>query len=74
MVQVLSKRLEDKAGSQVLVHAASEHLKRFNRGLTMLDTAITVAPLLGLLGTVTVIINAFGLLGLAELSAPTVIT
>jgi len=57
-----------------LLHASAIELKRFVRGLVILDTAITISPLLGLLGTVTGMINAFGLLGAAELSAPTVIT
>jgi biopolymer transport protein ExbB len=39
-----------------------------------LDTIITLAPLLGLLGTVTGMINSFGMLGGAELGAPTAIT
>ena len=49
-------------------------LQRFSQGLPILDTAITLAPLLGLLGTVTGMIHAFGLLGSNELSGPTVIT
>ena len=40
----------------------------------MLDTVITLAPLLGLFGTVTGMIHAFGLLGGKELEAPAVIT
>jgi biopolymer transport protein ExbB len=57
-----------------LLHAASIELKHFNRGLSILDTTITLAPLLGLLGTVTGMIHAFGLLDTQELSAPVAIT
>lgn len=59
--------------SSALLRAANLELKRFNRGLAVLDTIITLAPLLGLLGTVTGMIHAFGLLG-GELDAPTAIT
>jgi biopolymer transport protein ExbB len=40
----------------------------------VLDTVITLAPLLGLLGTVTGLIKAFGLLGDQELAAPAALT
>ncbi|MBA4148371.1 MAG: MotA/TolQ/ExbB proton channel family protein [Verrucomicrobia bacterium] len=60
--------------SHALLRAANLELKRFNRGLGSLDTIITLAPLLGLLGTVTGMIHAFGLLGESELGAPTAIT
>ena len=60
--------------SNALLRAANQELKRFNRGLAQLDTIITLAPLLGLLGTVTGMIHAFGLLGGAELDAPAAIT
>ena len=49
-----------------MLRAANWELKRFNRGLTILDTTITLAPLLGLLGTVTGMIRSFGMLGGAE--------
>lgn len=64
----------EKGFSNALLQKANQELKRFSQGLTTLDTIITLAPLLGLLGTVTGMINAFGLLGGAELEAPTVIT
>ena len=64
----------DKSVQDALLRAAGLELKRFNKGLSTLDTIITLAPLLGLLGTVTGMIHAFGLLGHRELDAPTVIT
>jgi biopolymer transport protein ExbB len=63
----------ERSLSNALLRAANSELKRFNRGLTILDTIITLAPLLGLLGTVTGMIHAFGLIG-GELDAPTAIT
>lgn len=62
-----------KSLSNALLRAANRELKRFNRGLAVLDTIITLAPLLGLLGTVTGMIHAFGLIG-GELDSPTAIT
>ena len=63
---------EDKINA--VTRAAGRELQRYNRGLSLLDTAITVAPLLGLLGTVTGMIRSFSLLGGSELGAPSAIT
>jgi biopolymer transport protein ExbB len=41
--------------------AAQDELARLRRYLPLLDTVITLAPLLGLLGTVTGMIGAFGI-------------
>lgn len=60
--------------SDALVRAANQELNRFKRGLPILDTIITLAPLLGLLGTVTGMIRAFGFVGGAELETPAAIT
>ena len=60
--------------SNAFLQASNRELGRFNRGLSVLDTAITLAPLLGLLGTVTGLIRSFGLLGDQELAAPTALT
>ncbi len=62
-----------KSLASALLRAANRELKRFNRGLTALDTIITLAPLLGLLGTVTGMIHAFGLIG-GQLDSPVAIT
>ena len=64
----------EQSPTSALLRAASRELNRFNRGLSILDTVITLAPLLGLLGTVTGMIRAFSLLGGQELGAPTAIT
>ncbi len=71
---VYGLRHRDHALSNALMQAANTELKRFSQGLPILDTVITLAPLLGLLGTVTGMIHAFGLLGSRELEGPTVIT
>lgn len=65
---------KEKSFANALLRAANQELQRFNYGLPVLDTIITLAPLLGLLGTVTGMIRAFGLLGNQALEAPAVIT
>jgi biopolymer transport protein ExbB len=67
-------RHRDVSYSSALLAAANVELQRFNRGISPLDTIVTLAPLEGLFGTVTGMIHAFGLLGAAELGAPTAIT
>jgi biopolymer transport protein ExbB len=48
--------------------AAGIELERAGRYLTVMDTLVTLAPLLGLLGTVTGLMRAFLSIGSAELS------
>lgn len=76
IVEILVYGLRHRRSSlaNALLQAANAQLKNFSRGLAVLDTVITLAPLLGLFGTVTGMIHAFGLLGNNELEAPTVIT
>lgn len=52
--------------------AAGAELKRAGRFLMLIDTCITVAPLLGLLGTVTGIMSAFASVGGNELAVEAV--
>ena len=52
--------------------AAGIELERAGRFLTVMDTLVTLAPLLGLLGTVTGLMGAFLHLGTAELSVSVV--
>lgn len=76
VARVLVYALEhrDVSFSNALLQASSTELQRFNRGISVLDTIVTLAPLMGLFGTVTGMIRAFGLLGASELGAPTAIT
>lgn len=53
--------------------AASMEIKRFKRGFFVLDTGMTIAPLLGLLGTVTGMMASFAAIG-GDMGAPTAIT
>ena len=76
VAKVLTYALEHREPSpaNAIIRGANRELKRYNRGLSVLDTVVTLAPLLGLLGTVTGMIRAFSLLGNQELGAPTAIT
>jgi len=54
--------------------AAMEEIKRMKRYLPVLDTMITAAPLLGILGTVIGIIHSFDMLGKAGIQDPQAVT
>jgi len=64
---------KEKSLANALVYAQEQEFKRFRRGIPILDTIITLAPLLGLLGTVTGMMGSFSLIG-GELSSPGAIT
>lgn len=70
IARVLTEGLEHREGSldDALLEAASQELDRYNRGLIVLDTAVTLGPLLGLLGTVTGMMKAFGVIGGTDLA------
>ena len=69
--RVLVYALEHKehAPSNAFTRAANHELTRFQQGMATLDTCITAAPLLGLLGTVTGMMATFGALGEADIGA-----
>lgn len=63
----------DQSLGHALTYAETRTLKRYRRGLAILDTVITLAPLLGLLGTVTGMMASFSVIG-GDLSSPGAIT
>jgi len=75
IVTTLGYALEhrDQSLTDALAYAQARALKRFRRGIAVLDTVITLAPLLGLLGTVTGMMGSFAVIG-GDLSSPGAIT
>jgi biopolymer transport protein ExbB len=55
--------------TNAFTRAANQELNRFQRGIAVLDTCITISPLLGLLGTVMGMMNTFGALGDGDIAA-----
>lgn len=75
VLRTLGYALEHKDNSvaNALLYAQEREMKRFRQGIPILDTIITLAPLLGLLGTVTGMMGSFSLIG-GELSTPGAVT
>jgi len=61
--EVARRLLEDGATDAIAVEVTELQRPRLNRFMVALSTIITAAPLLGILGTVTGIIQSFNLLG-----------
>jgi biopolymer transport protein ExbB len=66
--------IRNPAAALAMEAAAQGELTGLRRYLPVLDTVITLSPLLGLLGTVTGMIGAFGIMAGAGLNQPTAIT
>lgn len=60
--------------SEAMEVAASDRIEDMKRGLGILDTIVTMAPLLGILGTVLGIIQSFDLLGASGIEDPKAVT
>jgi biopolymer transport protein ExbB len=67
-------RARDVGPGTAMQAAAQAELRTLRRNLPVLDTIITLAPLLGLLGTITGMISAFGIVSEAGLGQPHAIT
>jgi len=64
----------DYSLSKAMEAASAEEVSRMGRFMGALDTMITIAPLLGILGTVTGIIDCFDMLGTQGVENPQVVT
>ena len=60
--------------SKAMEVAAIEEVVKMRRGMGILDTMITIAPLLGILGTVTGIILSFDMLAVEGIENPQAVT
>jgi biopolymer transport protein ExbB len=60
--------------TKAMESAASEEIKRMRRYMSVIDTMITVAPLLGIFGTVIGIITSFEALGTVGIGEPQAVT
>jgi biopolymer transport protein ExbB len=58
------------AASKAMEAAALKEVRLMRRGMNILDTIITLAPMLGILGTVTGIISSFDILGQSGVEDP----
>jgi biopolymer transport protein ExbB len=74
--QILSVGLAHREYGLVdcLEASAMQEIEKMKRNLSILDTIITLSPLLGILGTVTGIIASFDLLGAAGIEDPKAVT
>jgi biopolymer transport protein ExbB len=68
---IAAKHLSPSSAMQAAAQAEVSQARRY---LPILDTVITLAPLLGLLGTITGMIGAFGIVSEAGLGQPHAIT
>jgi biopolymer transport protein ExbB len=64
----------DFSMTKAMESAAADQVKRMRRFMGVLDTMITVAPLLGIFGTVTGIIQSFEALGATGIERPAAVT
>ena len=60
----------DHGSKESMEAEAVEQIEEMNKGMNILDTIITMAPLLGILGTVLGIIESFDLLSLSGIQDP----
>ena len=54
--------------TNAFIRASGQELARYPQGIATLDTVITAAPMLGLLGTVTGMMRTFGALGTGDIA------
>ena len=76
VLTVISTGIHQRASSptKAMEAAAILELTKMKRGLSLLDTVITLGPLLGLLGTIIGMIDSFGIMSQSGLGNPHAVT
>ena len=76
LLRVLSSGILNRADQpeKAMEAAGLAELTTMKRGMTMLDTIITLGPLLGLLGTIIGMIDSFGIMAESGLGQPHAVT
>jgi biopolymer transport protein ExbB len=76
VTRVLAAGLENRQpfSTKAMEAAAQGQVPLLKNRLAVLDTIITLAPLLGLLGTITGMISSFGIMSIAGLGQPHAVT
>jgi len=76
ILKVLAVGIEhsNPSSGEAMEAAALAEIPRMKQYLPALDTIVTLAPLLGLLGTITGMISSFGIMSLAGIGQPHAIT
>jgi len=71
VARILTYALSNKEHSlsNAFIRASNQELNRFQQGMATLDTVITAAPLLGLLGTVTGMMRTFASMGGGDIAS-----
>jgi biopolymer transport protein ExbB len=64
----------DFSMTKAMESAAADQVKRMRRYLYILDTMVTIAPLLGIFGTVTGVMTSFEALGISGIERPFAVT
>jgi biopolymer transport protein ExbB len=65
---------KDFSMTKAMESAAADQVKRMRRYLYILDTMVTIAPLLGIFGTVTGVMTSFEALGISGIERPFAVT
>jgi biopolymer transport protein ExbB len=65
---------KDFSMTKAMEAAAADQVKRMRRYLYILDTMVTIAPLLGIFGTVTGVMTSFEALGISGIERPFAVT
>ena len=76
IIRVLSAGIQHRGCdmSRAMEAEAQSMVKKMSRFMSILDTMITVAPLLGIFGTVLGIISSFKMLGIGGIADPKLVT